>query len=134
MTGDGMGDHSKHMTRDRMGDHSKHMTRDRMGDHSKYTTMGDMSDHSEQMAMPENSISMMGGNGPHGITHMGGMLTVRKVREHLTSYADPGWYQAPRGTVAPTASKQDLEREGLEALIDEQDDAKTQIADRGTLQ
>ena len=89
------------------------MTGDGMGDHSKHTTMGDMSDHSEQMAMPENSFSMMGGNGPHGIIDMGGMLTVLKVREHLTSYADPGWYQAPRGTMAQAASKQELERDGI---------------------
>ena len=36
-----------------------------------------------------------------------------KVRENLTSYADPGWYQPPPGMVAQVASKQDLEREGI---------------------
>jgi hypothetical protein len=46
---------------------------------------------------------------------MGGMLTILKVREHLTSYADPGWYQAPPGTVAQAASRQELERDGIEA-------------------
>jgi hypothetical protein len=35
------------------------------------------------------------------------------VRENLTSYADPGWYQAPVGTVVQVASKQDLERDGI---------------------
>jgi len=28
----------------------------------------------------------------HGTIDMGGMLAVFKVRENLTSYADPGWY------------------------------------------
>ncbi len=28
------------------------------------------------------------------------MFTVFKVRDNLTSYADPGWYQHPPGTVA----------------------------------
>jgi len=76
-------------------------------------TMGDMSNHAKQMAMPENSIAMMGGNGPYGSIDMGGMLTVLKVRENLTSYADPGWYQPPAGTVAQKASRQDLERDGI---------------------
>jgi FtsP/CotA-like multicopper oxidase with cupredoxin domain len=112
----GMSDHSKQMTTGDMGDRSKHMTMGEMSDHSKHMTMRDMSDHSEQMVMPENSIAMMGGNGPHGLIDMGGMLTVLKVREHLTSYADPGWYQAPRGTVAQAASKQDLERDGIKGV------------------
>jgi FtsP/CotA-like multicopper oxidase with cupredoxin domain len=104
---------NKRMTMGGMSSHSKQMIMGELNDHSKRTTMGGMSDHSEQMATPENSIAMMGGNGPHGIIDMGGMLTVLKVREHLTSYADPGWYQAPQGTVAQAASKQDLERDGI---------------------
>ncbi len=76
-------------------------------------TMREKSDHAKQMAMPENSIAIMGGTGPYGTIDMGGMLTVLKVRENLTSYADPGWYQAPSGTVAQAASKQDLERDGI---------------------
>jgi hypothetical protein len=110
-----MSDHSKHTTMG-MSDHSKQTTAGEMSAHSKPMTMGDMSSHSEQMAMPENSIAMMGGNGPHGIIDMGGMLTVFKVREHLTTYADPGWYQAPRGTVAQAASKQDLERDRIKGV------------------
>jgi hypothetical protein len=82
-------------------------------DHSKQMTTEDMRRHSGQMAMPENSIAMMGGKGPHGIIGIGGMFTVLKVRERLTSYADPGWYQAPRRTVAQPASKQDLARDGI---------------------
>jgi manganese oxidase len=41
------------------------------------------------------------------------MLTVLKVREDITGYEDPGWYQPPQGTVAQAASKQDLERDGI---------------------
>jgi hypothetical protein len=31
---------------------------------------------------------------------MGGMFTVVKIREGITSYEDPGWYDHPAGTVA----------------------------------
>ncbi len=65
------------------------------------------------MAMPKNSIAMMGGPGPYGTIDMGGMLALFKVRENLTSYADPGWYQAPPGTVAQLASQQELQRDGI---------------------
>jgi FtsP/CotA-like multicopper oxidase with cupredoxin domain len=51
-----------------------------------------------QMQGPKNTLPMMGGDGPFGSVEMGGMFTVVKVRENLTSYADPGWYQAPEGT------------------------------------
>ena len=40
------------------------------------------------------------GHGPYGNIEMGGMFTVFKVRDGLTTYADPGWYRAPAGTVA----------------------------------
>ncbi len=53
--------------------------------------MGDMG-----MSVPRNSLPMVGGPGPHGYIDMGGMFTILKVRENLTSYEDPGWYQAPR--------------------------------------
>jgi len=43
---------------------------------------------------------MMGGEGPFGAIDMGGMFTVLKVREGITSYEDPGWYRHPRGTMA----------------------------------
>jgi FtsP/CotA-like multicopper oxidase with cupredoxin domain len=67
----------------------------------------------QQMPMPSNSIAMMGGPGPYGTIDMGGMLTILKVRENLASYADPGWYQSPAGTLAQVASRQDLERDGI---------------------
>jgi manganese oxidase len=90
------------------------MQTDAGGDHSKQISGEGMRGRSGQMAMPENSIAMMGGKGPHGIVDIGGMFTVLKVRERLTSYADPGWYQAPRKTVAQPASMQDLARDGIQ--------------------
>ncbi|HVT17244.1 MAG TPA: copper oxidase [Thermoanaerobaculia bacterium] len=52
------------------------------------------------MGAPRNSIPMLGGDGPSGAIDMGGMLTIVKVREGLSSYADPGWYTYPPGTQA----------------------------------
>jgi hypothetical protein len=43
---------------------------------------------------------MMSGEGPFGPIEMGGMFTILKVRDSLTSYADPGWYKHPDGTRA----------------------------------
>ncbi len=58
--------------------------------------MGEMMD----MGAPRNSIPMMGGAGPFGRIDMGGMFTVLKVRDGITSYEDPGWFEHPNGTVA----------------------------------
>ena len=46
---------------------------------------------------PKNSIPMVGGRGKYDTITMGGMFTILKVRDELTSYADPGWYEAPVG-------------------------------------
>lgn len=62
------------------------------------TGMGEMADM--QMDGPKNTLPMMGGNGPFGSVEMGGMFTIVKIREGLTTYADPGWYKAPEGTRA----------------------------------
>ena len=43
------------------------------------------------------------------------MFTLLKVREGITSYDDPGWYQNPPGTVATLASAEQLRRHGIEA-------------------
>jgi hypothetical protein len=71
----------------------------------EYMVMGErgMSDMGEmEMALPDNTLPMMGGQGPFGPMEMGGMFTVVKVREGLArdSYSDPGWYAHPKGTVA----------------------------------
>ncbi|MEW5847969.1 MAG: copper oxidase [Myxococcota bacterium] len=58
--------------------------------------MGGMMD----MGGPRNSVPMMTGTGPFGDMEMGGMFTVVKIREGITSYEDPGWYRHPPGTVA----------------------------------
>lgn len=42
------------------------------------------------MAHPENSVPMLGMEGPFGYIDMGGMFTLLKVREGLKSYEDPG--------------------------------------------
>jgi FtsP/CotA-like multicopper oxidase with cupredoxin domain len=81
-----------------------------------YMTMGDagMGDMGEMgMPNPKNSIPMTGGDGQFGYISMGGMFTVLKVREGITSYEDPGWYHNPPGTVADTASDADLKRDGI---------------------
>ena len=47
---------------------------------------------------------------------MGGMFTVLKVRDGITSYDDPGWYDAPAGTLAAQASAEELAADGIEIL------------------
>jgi FtsP/CotA-like multicopper oxidase with cupredoxin domain len=81
-----------------------------------YMTMGDtgMGDMGEmQMKVPKNSLPMVGGPGPHGYIDMGGMFTIFKVRENISSYDDPGWYQQPPGTAAALAAADDLKRDGI---------------------
>jgi len=63
------------------------------------------------MPVPRNSIPMVGGPGKHGYIDMGGMFTIVKVRENLTSYDDPGWYENPPGTLASLASNDELQRD-----------------------
>jgi FtsP/CotA-like multicopper oxidase with cupredoxin domain len=82
------------------------MGQDGMGEHGVHIQSG-------HMAVPPNSIPMVGAPGPHDYISMGGMMTVMKVREHLTGYADPGWYEAPRGTQADLASADELRRDGI---------------------
>lgn len=76
------------------------------------TGMGEMADMMG-MPVPKNSIPMLGGRGPFGAIDMGGMFTVLKVRDGITSYEDPGWYKHPEGTVAVRAKKADLRRDGI---------------------
>jgi manganese oxidase len=79
-----------------------------------YMTMGEsgMADMGEMgMPVPRNSIPMVGMQGKHDYIDMGGLFTIVKVRENLTSYDDPGWYQNPPGTLATLASNEDLQRD-----------------------
>lgn len=75
------------------------MGRNGMAEHQEHTDMG-------MHAGPPNTLAMMMGKGPYGNLEMGGMFTTVKVRDEMPrdSYADPGWYQAPKGTVASRVS------------------------------
>jgi FtsP/CotA-like multicopper oxidase with cupredoxin domain len=68
-----------------------------------YMNMGGaMNNMHMNMPLPENTLPMMMGSGPYGDIDMGGMFTVMKIRTDLApgDYRDPGWYTAPRGSVA----------------------------------
>ena len=72
---------------------------------SKFMPMGESGmaehqDHAQHMAGPKNTLPMMMGKGQFGNIEMGGMFTVLKVRDDITSYEDPGWYTFPAGSVA----------------------------------
>jgi FtsP/CotA-like multicopper oxidase with cupredoxin domain len=58
--------------------------------------MGNMMD----MGRPPNTLPMMAGDGPFGPVEMGGMFTVLKVRDGITSYEDPGWHKHPPASLA----------------------------------
>jgi FtsP/CotA-like multicopper oxidase with cupredoxin domain len=63
------------------------------------TGMGDMTEM--KMPLPENTVPMMGGDGPFGSLEMGGMFSVVKVRKNQKpgDYRDPGWFKHPAGTL-----------------------------------
>lgn len=69
-----------------------------------YMAMGDTggSMAGMDMPLPANTLPMTGGSGPYGAMEMGGMFSVVKVRKNMArnDYRDPGWFQAPPGTVA----------------------------------
>ncbi len=75
-----------------------------------YMPMGErgMADMTEMgMAIPENTVPMMTGQGPYGSLEMGGMFAVVKVRRDLARgvYTDPGWYgRGPRAAEVAAAS------------------------------
>jgi hypothetical protein len=76
--------------------------------------MGDMAQMG--MRVPHNSIPMVGKPGQFDYITMGGMTTILKVRENLTSYDDPGWYGFPEGSVAGPAGIEQLEADGIPIL------------------
>jgi hypothetical protein len=72
--------------------------------------MGDMG-----MAVPPNSLPMVGAQGQHDYITMGGMFTIVKVRDELPADgSDPGWYKSPPGTLAELAPEADLKRDGID--------------------
>ncbi len=67
------------------------------------TGMAEMQEMAEMgMALPENTLPMMSGQGPFGPIEMGGMFTLVKVRANQPKgdYTDPGWYKHPQGSIA----------------------------------
>ena len=81
-----------------------------------YMAMGEtgMNDMTEMnMKGPENTLPMMGGDGPFGSVSMGGMFTTIKVHKDVPYFktaeeyteqvkrpGDLGWYDNPPGTIA----------------------------------
>jgi len=80
-----------------------------------YMTRGQtgMADKAQMdMAVPSNSVPMVGANGPFGYIDMGGMFTLLKVRDELSGYdADPGWCTAAAPEQARLASPDELRTE-----------------------
>src|SRR4029434_1325383 len=120
--------HMTHHIMNQMGHEFPNMVGVKPGDLDKkirpllptYMTMGqtgmDMGKMAELMPMPANTIPMTGAVGHFGdhIT-IARMFTMVKVPDRLASYdQDPGWYQHPPGTVALTASAEDLVRDGID--------------------
>lgn len=85
------------------------MGSDGMGDHGKHVEMGHMN-------VPENSLPMVGANGPMGYITMGGMFTILKIRPDITSYDDPGWYEEKAENQSRLALDEELAVDGIEAL------------------
>jgi manganese oxidase len=79
--------------------------------------------------VPENSIPMVGGEGPFGYITMGGMFSILKVRDGISSYEDPGWYRHPVGTVASAASAAELARDGIDATGPAGSADRTEVAE-----
>lgn len=61
-----------------------------------------------EMKFPKN-LSPIGSPGPFGVIEMGSMFTILKIRDNISDYADPGWYQHPPGTVAEAINSNEME-------------------------
>ncbi|MEK7467130.1 MAG: copper oxidase [Planctomycetota bacterium] len=72
--------------------------------------MADMQDMT--MPGPENTLPMMMGKALYGNIGMGGMFTIVKVRDGITTWEDPGWYKAPEGTMTWKVSEAKKEKDG----------------------
>ena len=114
--------HMSHHTMNQMGHNVPNLIGVKPGDVDErarallkgYMTMGEsgMAGMGEMgMRAPRNSLPMVGGPGKHGYIDMGGMFTVVKLRESLSSYDDPGWYDNPPGTLAVAATEEELRRD-----------------------
>lgn len=83
-----------------------------MGDMFEMYGTNEMMDMGFKMKYPAN-LSPIGSPGPFGVIEMGGMFTIFKVRNDLTSYADPGWYQHPPGTVAEAVNMNNMQHNNI---------------------
>src|SRR3984893_8737756 len=111
--------HMSHHTMNQMGHKAPNLIGVRPGKLDKrvstllpgYMIMGESgeADMGEMgMAVPRNSIPMVGMQGKHDYIDMGGLFTIVKIRENLKSYDDQGWYDNPPGTLASLASNDEL--------------------------
>ncbi len=114
--------HMSHHTMNQMGHNAPNLLGVKAGSLDKklralvpgFMTMGEtgMGDMAEMgMKNPANTIPMLGAPGPFSYIDMGGMFTVVKVREGISSYEDPGWYRHPEGSVATRASEEEMRRD-----------------------
>jgi hypothetical protein len=77
--------------------------------------MGEMGEMT--MQLPKNTLPMMTGDGQFGPIEMGGMFTILKIRDGITSYEDPGWYKNPPGTVAHAVANASAARVATPATL-----------------
>ncbi len=116
--------HMTHHTMTQMGHHFGNMIGVKPGNLGekmrqllpRYMTMGE-DGMGTPMNMPTlpNTAAMEGGKGPYGFINMGGMFTILKVRDGITSYEDVGWYKplAPPGTVSQLAVPAQMKHDGV---------------------
>jgi manganese oxidase len=116
--------HFTHHVMNQMGHEGHNMLGMQTGDFDKrmrklvkgYHTMGQhgMAEMGKmKMAVPDNSIAMVGAPGKHDYIDMGGMFTVLKVRDGIASYEDPGWYDGPAESQARLATADELAADGI---------------------
>lgn len=83
-----------------------------MGDMFEMYGSKEMMDMGFKMKYPSN-LSPIGSPGPFGVIEMGGMFAIFKIRDNLTSYADPGWYKHPPGTVAEAVNMNGMQHNNM---------------------
>ncbi len=116
--------HMTHHTMNQMNNEFPNMIGMKIGDFDEkmrqlipgYKTLGTtgMRDMTKSgMPIPENSIPMLGYDGPFGQTVFGGMANILRVREKTDNYKDPGPYAFPRGSIAAPATCGDLLKDGI---------------------
>ncbi len=81
--------------------------------HHTMTQMGHGLTNMIDMDMPENSRHMEGVPLQYGKGTMGGLFTIFKVREKLSNYQGPGWYEHPDGTVERIAKSAELRADDI---------------------